>query len=189
MRRLNRRLQRARTHDGKGRRASPGAHLAFREASRIRRERKCTSNSRQTLQTLCAGAGLRVGRIPPRLPLRIEGRTHSSTSGPLLNAQPIFFLSLTPGPPPFSGMNSTPAFSRALAIAPIVFSCADNSPGCVSSRLMLGKDTPDASAKSFCSHRSNILAARTCSLVRFTILIPQVLTSACIEFNTSGIAR
>jgi hypothetical protein len=75
------------------------------------------------------------------------------------------FASRTPAPPPFSGMNSTPAFSSARTRAWIVRSCAPSSPGWVSSRLILGRDTPDASAKSFCSHRSSILAARTCSLV------------------------
>ena len=84
------------------------------------------------------------------------------------------FASRTPAPPPFSGIISTPAFSRACAIASIVRPCAANSPRRVSSRLMLGRDTPDASAKSFCSHRSSIRAARTCSLVRG-------------KFNTSGI--
>ena len=75
------------------------------------------------------------------------------------------FASRSPAPPPFSGMNTTPAFSSARAIAWMVRSCAPSSPGWVSSRLILGRDTPDASAKSFCSHRSSILAARTCSLV------------------------
>lgn len=84
------------------------------------------------------------------------------------------FASRTPAPPPFSGIISTPAFSRACAIASIVRPCAANSPRRVSSRLMLGRDTPDASAKSFCSHRSSIRAARTCSLVSD-------------KFNTSGI--
>ena len=84
------------------------------------------------------------------------------------------FASRTPAPPPFSGIISTPAFSRACAIASIVRPCAANSPRRVSSRLMLGRDTPDASAKSFCSHRSSIRAARTCSLVSG-------------KFNTSGI--
>jgi hypothetical protein len=35
--------------------------------------------------------------------------------------------SRTPAPAPFSGINSTPAFSRALIIASIVRSCADKS--------------------------------------------------------------
>jgi hypothetical protein len=98
------------------------------------------------------------------------------------------FASRTPAPPPFSGINSTPAFWRAFSIATIVRSCAANSPGCVSSRFTLGRDTPEASAKSFCSHRKSILAARTCSLVSDN-LIPGVLTSLVSWFNTSGIAR
>jgi predicted phage-related endonuclease len=34
--------------------------------------------------------------------------------------------------------------------------CALRSPGCVSSRLILGKDTPEASARSFCSHPEDL---------------------------------
>jgi len=78
----------------------------------------------------------------------------------------VRFASRRPTPPPFSGMNLTPALSSAWTIASIVRRCALSSPGLLSSRLMLGSETPHASARSLCSHRSNILAARTCSLVR-----------------------
>ena len=93
----------------------------------------------------------------------------------------------TPGPPPFSAMNSTPAFSRAFRNFTIVRSCAASAPGWVSSRFTLGSEIPEASARSRCSHRRRDRAARTCSLVRLN-LIPQVLTSARRSFNTSGIA-
>ena len=93
----------------------------------------------------------------------------------------------TPGPPPFSAMNSTPAFSKAFRNPTIVRSCAANAPGWVSSRFTLGSDTPEALARSRCSHRSSALAARTCSLVMDN-LIPQVLTWSQLSFNTSGIA-
>jgi len=48
--------------------------------------------------------------------------------------------------------------------------------GLISSRLIEGSETFDASAKSFCSHRRSALAARICSLVTvmmttFSILI------------------
>jgi hypothetical protein len=56
-------------------------------------------------------------------------------------------------------MNSMPAFSRARRISVSVRSWADSGPGCVSSRFMLGKEIPDASAKSRCSHRNAVLAS------------------------------
>ena len=60
----------------------------------------------------------------------------------------------TPGPPPFSAMNSIPAFSRAFRNSAIVRCCAASAPGWVSSRFTLGSDTPEASAKSLCWRRS-----------------------------------
>jgi len=42
---------------------------------------------------------------------------------------------------------------------------AETTPGFVSSRFTVGSETPDLSAKSFCSHRINARAARICSLV------------------------
>jgi hypothetical protein len=83
------------------------------------------------------------------------------------------FRRRTPDPPPFSLMNSMPAFSRAFRNSKIVRSWAASAPGWVSSRFTLGSETPEASARSRCSHRRRARAARTCSLVRDT-LIPQV---------------
>ena len=62
------------------------------------------------------------------------------------------FFSGTPGPLPFSVMNSTPADSRAVQMASI-FQRFD------------GKETFNVSAGSLCSQRSKALAACTCSLV------------------------
>jgi hypothetical protein len=53
----------------------------------------------------------------------------------------VRFASLTPAPPPFSGMNSTPGFSRALAIAPIVSSATLIAPP-ASAGFNVGIDTP-----------------------------------------------
>ena len=58
-----------------------------------------------------------------------------------------FAFSLTPGPPPFSGMNSMPAVSRAVTIAFAVRRCPPRTPACASSRLMVGSETRDASAR------------------------------------------
>jgi hypothetical protein len=62
------------------------------------------------------------------------------------------FFSGTPGPPPFSVMNATPADSRAVQMASI-FQRFD------------GKETFNVSAGSLCSQCSRALAACTCSLV------------------------
>jgi hypothetical protein len=53
--------------------------------------------------------------------------------------------SRTPGPPPFSSMNSTPANSRTSWSAAIVGRFAVNSPGLASSRLIVASETFEAS--------------------------------------------
>ena len=58
-----------------------------------------------------------------------------------------FAFSRTPGPPPFSGINSMPAVSRAVTIAFAVRRCPPRTPACASSRLMVGSETRDASAR------------------------------------------
>jgi hypothetical protein len=94
-------------------------------------------------------------------------RRHWSASFRLAN--------LTPAPPPFSGMNSMPAVPKARSSASMVGLLADISPGFVSSRFTVGSDTPDCSAKSFCSHRIKARAARNCSLVMVwrSVMIPK----------------
>jgi hypothetical protein len=62
--------------------------------------------------------------------------------------------SRTPGPPPFSSMKSTPAASIAFLSATKVDMCAAMMPGCDSSRLIVGSETVEASARSRCSHRN-----------------------------------
>jgi hypothetical protein len=73
--------------------------------------------------------------------------------------------SRTPEPPPFSGINTMPASKNARSIAASVTGLARIGPGCPSNRLIVGRDTFDAAVKSFCSHRSSMRAALTCSLV------------------------
>jgi hypothetical protein len=84
----------------------------------------------------------------------------------------IGLRSRTPGPPPFSSMNSMPADSNARFRAKMVGSWAAKNPGCASRRLMVGSDTDDLAAKSFCSHRNSALAALMSSLVIITHSIP-----------------
>ena len=76
-----------------------------------------------------------------------------------------FAFSRTPGPPPFSGMNSMPAVSRAVTIAFAVRRCPPRTPACASSRLMVGSETRDASARASWLQRRRPRAARTCSVV------------------------
>jgi len=66
---------------------------------------------------------------------------------------------LTPGPPPFSAMNSTPADSRAARMAAIA-STETETLRSLSARLIVGKDSPVASAMSACEKLARCLAAR-----------------------------
>jgi hypothetical protein len=80
---------------------------------------------------------------------------------------PGFFLigsrSLTPGPPPFSSMNSTPAFSRTL----LMFESVSGSPAYrPTSRLVtVLRCKPVASARSRTVQFKAARAIRTCALV------------------------
>ena len=50
---------------------------------------------------------------PRRLSHGVQARARGLVLGKLQAVSPFHFRSLTPGPPPFSGRNSTPAASRA----------------------------------------------------------------------------
>jgi hypothetical protein len=69
------------------------------------------------------------------------------------------FFSRTPGPPPFSSMNSMPAASIAARIFPVVSSLPPSSPSADSRRATVGSETPDASAKSAWDQPSRARAA------------------------------
>jgi hypothetical protein len=69
------------------------------------------------------------------------------------------FRSRTPGPPPFSAMNSTPAFLRADAIATRA-SSDTRMPSSASARLTVGIDRLAAVATSLCDHPRRARAAR-----------------------------
>src|SRR5262249_15557063 len=71
--------------------------------------------------------------------------------------------SRTPGASRF--VNSTPADSKARRNAVTVELWAPRTPGATSRRLIVGSDTPEAIAKSRCSHRNRARAARINSLV------------------------
>lgn len=92
-----------------------------------------------------------------------------------------------PGPPPF--VNSMPADSKARLSAVTVELCAANMPGAPSRRFMVGNDTPEARARSRCSHRNNARAARISSLViaRESNLSGIEIAAYGIYFSTWGI--
>ena len=71
----------------------------------------------------------------------------------------------TPGPPPFSAINTTPADSSARWRAAIVGRFAINSPRNPSNRLIVARETFEASLSALCSSRRIARAARSCSLV------------------------
>src|SRR5580704_388681 len=72
------------------------------------------------------------------------------------------FLIRTPGPPPFSAMNSTPAFSSAAMIFSPVSGRPPSSPPVASSRLIVGVETPDDLAIASCDQPNNSRAALIC---------------------------
>jgi len=77
--------------------------------------------------------------------------------------------SLTPAPPPFSAMNSTPAASRAAIIFCVVAVRPPSTPSSASSLLTVGIETPEASAICSCDHATNARAALICLIDTFSI--------------------
>jgi hypothetical protein len=69
------------------------------------------------------------------------------------------FRRRTPGPPPFSAMNSMPAVSRAAMSFSPVSTLPPSGPSSDSSRAIVGSDTPDAVAKSPCDQATSARAA------------------------------
>jgi hypothetical protein len=70
------------------------------------------------------------------------------------------FFSLTPAPPPFSSMNSTPADSKALRMAQLFAAVSDVSSIANSARRIVVTPTDDDRARSSALQRINALAAR-----------------------------
>jgi hypothetical protein len=107
----------------------------------------------------------------------VEHQTHGRPS-----SRYAFAERRTPGRSPF--VNSIPAVSSALTNAATVEAWAAKPPGFASSRLTVGSDTDEASARSRCSQRSKALAARMSSLVIWGSATFDSLSSV---FKTSGI--
>ena len=86
-------------------------------------------------------------------------------------AQPSYFClevsrprRRTPGPPPFSSMNSTPAASSARRRAASLGSVTGISPSTTSTRRIVATPTFEALARSRALQRSSARAARNCAL-------------------------
>ena len=77
--------------------------------------------------------------------------------------------SLTPSPPPFSSMNSMPAFSRAASILAPVSTRPPNIPSWASRRLIVGTDTAAAKASCSCDQSNSARAALICLIDTFSI--------------------
>ena len=77
--------------------------------------------------------------------------------------------SLTPAPPPFSSMNSTPALSIAILILAPVSVRPRSGPSCASSRFIVGTETPASDANCSCDHASSARAALTWRIDTFSI--------------------
>ena len=77
--------------------------------------------------------------------------------------------SLTPSPPPFSSMNSMPAFSRAASILAPVSVRPPNVPSWASRRLIVGTDTAAAKASCSCDQSNSARAALICLIDTFSI--------------------
>src|SRR5258708_6856378 len=76
----------------------------------------------------------------------------------------VGFRSRTPGPPPFSSMNSTPADSKAALSAASFAAVTGISPSIVSTRRIVATPTLEALAKSRALHLSKARAARSWAL-------------------------
>ncbi|PWJ84381.1 hypothetical protein C8D77_13315 [Mesorhizobium loti] len=104
------------------------------------------------------------GSQNPRCADRLRCRSRAvalSTNHPPSNRR----ASLTPGPPPFSGMNSMPAASSAVRIAFRFAEVIDGMPSSDSARLTVATPKLAASARSFALQRSSARAARICAPV------------------------
>ena len=74
--------------------------------------------------------------------------------------------SRTPGPPPFSSMNSTPAASNARRTARSFAAVIEVSSTASSARRMVAIPTDDSRARSSARHRTNARAALICALFK-----------------------
>ena len=71
----------------------------------------------------------------------------------------------TPGPPPFEGINSTPASSNAIRSADTFAVVKPTAPSTASARRMVATPRRDFCARSSALHRRRALAARICAPV------------------------
>lgn len=121
------------------------------------------AQSRHSLATAPFGGALASGYTRPLI-----GQTHAAAhcmplgraymAGSAQNQKRR--ASLTPGPPPFSEINSMPAASSALRIAFRLAKVVGGMPSSDSARLTVATPTLAASARSFALQRTSARAAR-----------------------------
>ncbi len=101
------------------------------------------------------------------LPGVARGSFHSSPTGSFATAitHPSDVFRRTPAPPPFLGINSTPAASSACRIARKFAPVRDVTPSSTSARLTVATPIPAAFARSFALQRISARAARICAPV------------------------
>ena len=104
-----------------------------------------------------------AGGRPDSLPTRIIAPTRRDNAAYLF-CRP--FRSRTPGPPPFSSMNSTPAASSARRTAKSFAAVRAVRPTATSARLIVFTPSADSRARSAALHCSRARAALICALER-----------------------
>jgi hypothetical protein len=124
----------------------------------------------QTNHLLAHGIGGRTGALKTRW----FGSTPESDPTAAVLGLTYSFLGRrlrirTPGPPPFSSRNSTPAVSKANRILVPVSSRPPNGPSLASKRLIVGNDTSAAAASCSCDQAKSERAALTCLIDTFSI--------------------
>ena len=154
---------------------------------------RCRSGVRQAAQSgaplskVLAGGGVRQRTFKPQFRMRplcgalatagrldTTERTIAASLATSDSARNYFLGALgrrrcrkrTPGPPPFSSMNSTPAASRARRTAKSLAAVIDVWSSASSARRMVATPTADSLARSSARHRRNARAALIWPLVR-----------------------
>ena len=95
----------------------------------------------------------------------------------------VRFASRTPAPPPFSGINWIPPFSSAATSFSAVSGRPPIGPSELSKRAIVGSETPDSLAKSFCDQAKRARAAFSC---RIEIILPRLIEFLLIVGRDRG---
>ena len=96
------------------------------------------------------------------------------------------FFDRTPGPPPFSSMNSMPALSNAIRILAAVSLRPPRGPSLASNLLMVGIETLAAAANCSCDQAKSERAALICLIDTFGI---DLCSRMCDTFSIDQISN